>query len=236
MIVALIYEVIGYIGRVASSSPGNRKLFPFVILSVYILIAPAFLAASIYMIFGEIIRVLGAEHYSVIRIERSTKYFVTSDVISLLLQAGGGGLSIVNQKWGRIIIIIGLAIQIIAFSLIIYTMIIFLIRIHNSPTKISLELDCSRPIWGNWKHAMYAMLAACILIMVRSIFRVAEFIEGADGVLQSKERYFFAFESSMIIVAVYFLLSINFLSFLSSVEEWFTSSFENIETHHFSNF
>lgn len=57
--------------------------------SALILIAPAFLAASVYMTLGRIIAMLQAERYSVIKLRWLTKIFVAGDVLSFLMQASG---------------------------------------------------------------------------------------------------------------------------------------------------
>lgn len=77
-------------GRLLSAlqSPDFTK-GPYIIQSALILIAPAFLAASIYMTLGRIIRMVHAEQYAVIRLSWMTKIFVTGDVLSFLMQASG---------------------------------------------------------------------------------------------------------------------------------------------------
>ena len=57
--------------------------------SALILIAPAFLAASIYMTLGRIIQMLDAEQSSVIKLRWLTTIFVAGDVLSFLMQASG---------------------------------------------------------------------------------------------------------------------------------------------------
>lgn len=57
--------------------------------SALILIAPAFLAASIYMTLGRIIEMLDAERSSMIKLKWLTKIFVAGDVLSFLMQASG---------------------------------------------------------------------------------------------------------------------------------------------------
>lgn len=83
-------ETIGYVGRLlASSEAPDFTKGPYIIQSALILIAPAFLAASIYMTLGRIIYMLEAEKLSVIRIGWLTNLFVTGDVLSFLMQASG---------------------------------------------------------------------------------------------------------------------------------------------------
>lgn len=62
---------------------------PFLINSLLPLVAPALFAASIYMELGRLIIVLHAQQHSLIRVKWLTKIFVTGDVLSFLLQAGG---------------------------------------------------------------------------------------------------------------------------------------------------
>lgn len=87
----LIGEIIGYIGRAigARENPGCWTLGPFVIQSLLILIAPALMAASIYMILGRIILLTGGEKCALIRQRWLTKVFVTGDVVSLWIQSSG---------------------------------------------------------------------------------------------------------------------------------------------------
>ena len=68
----------------------NYSTGAYAMQSALILIAPAFLAASIYMTLGRIISMLKAEPYSVIGLRWLTKIFVTGDVLSFLMQASGG--------------------------------------------------------------------------------------------------------------------------------------------------
>lgn len=84
-------EIIGYIGRIvgAKQDVGCWTMGPFVIQSLLILIAPALMAASIYMILGRIILLTDGENLALIKRRWLTKLFVTGDVISLFSQAAG---------------------------------------------------------------------------------------------------------------------------------------------------
>jgi hypothetical protein len=80
----------------ALQDPGCWTMGPYIIQSILILIAPALMAASIYMILGRIILLTDAESYSLVRRQWLTKTFVMGDVLSFLLQSSGkqptGGL------------------------------------------------------------------------------------------------------------------------------------------------
>lgn len=85
-----LVEVIGYLCRIISSyqSP-DWTLPPFAIETVFILVAPAFFSASIYMLLGRIMVLVDGESKSIIKRTWLTKIFVCGDVLSLLLQAAG---------------------------------------------------------------------------------------------------------------------------------------------------
>ncbi|RSL74511.1 hypothetical protein CEP51_011535 [Fusarium floridanum] len=137
-------EIIGYIGRIlnAKEDPGCWTMGPYIMQNVLILIAPALMAASIYMILGRIILLTEGEHHALIRRRWLTKIFVFGDVASLLLQSSGGGLMAVNedlQKIGQNVIIGGLFVQLLFFGCFIVTSGLFHRRMRLAPTPKSLE-------------------------------------------------------------------------------------------------
>lgn len=83
-------EIVGYIGRAMSATETpNWSTRSFTIQSLTLLLGPALLAASIYMVLGRLIRLLNAEHLSPINPKWLTKLFVLGDVLSFLTQGGG---------------------------------------------------------------------------------------------------------------------------------------------------
>lgn len=64
-------------------------MMPYVIQSMYILLAPALFAASIYMILGRIILLTGGEAHSMIKQRWLTKTFVFGDMLCFAFQSGG---------------------------------------------------------------------------------------------------------------------------------------------------
>lgn len=73
----------------SSSQSPNWTLGPYLIQSLFLLLAPALLAASIYMFLGRIILVLQAEDLALLKKKWLTKLFVTGDVLSFMLQGAG---------------------------------------------------------------------------------------------------------------------------------------------------
>ena len=92
-------EVIGYIGRAASSQQSpDWTIGPYLVQNLCLLIAPAFLAASIYMELGRIIMITGGEEHSIIRRTILTKLFVFGDVLSFLIQSNGTCTKFQNES------------------------------------------------------------------------------------------------------------------------------------------
>ena len=86
----LAVEFVGYIGRAISSQQGHDwTIGPYIMQSLLLLLAPAFFAASIYMSLARITRSIGAEDRCFISPRWLTRTFVTGDVLSLFVVAGG---------------------------------------------------------------------------------------------------------------------------------------------------
>jgi hypothetical protein len=86
----IIVEWIGYVGRAVSSTQSpNWTLPPFLVQQLFLLLAPVFFAASIYMELARIILLANGEAYAFIRPKRLTMTFVTGDILSFALQAMG---------------------------------------------------------------------------------------------------------------------------------------------------
>ena len=83
---------IGYVARyLAAKSPYSNG--PYILQSLFLILPPSLYAATIYMLYGRIVLLVNAPQASLIRPTWVTKIFVTGDVISFLMQAGGGGLT-----------------------------------------------------------------------------------------------------------------------------------------------
>ncbi|KAJ5991592.1 hypothetical protein N7522_011799 [Penicillium canescens] len=202
-----ILETIGYVGRLLSSieAPEYTK-GPYIMQSALILIAPAFLAASIYMALGRIIFMLNGENFSLIRLKWLTKIFVTGDVLSFLMQASGAGIMVkdtTNPSTGERIIIGGLLVQIIFFGFFMITALVFQSRIVSNPTGMSNEL------LSLWRRHLTALYITSVLILVRSIVRVVEYIQGYDGYLMKQEVFIYVFDGLLMLVAMLVLQYIH---------------------------
>ncbi|CAM1505216.1 Fc.00g108530.m01.CDS01 [Cosmosporella sp. VM-42] len=187
-----LLETVGYCGRIWGHFD-QVSVGGFVMQAIPILVAPALYAASIYMILGRLIQALGAEHLSLIPIKWMTKIFVTGDVVSFLVQSGGGGIQSAGTlklyDLGEKIIIVGLFSQICIFGFFVVTSLLFHHRIARTPTIIAMGLQIS------WKRHLIVLYVTSGLILVRSIFRVVEYLQGNRGYLISHEVFLYVFDA-----------------------------------------
>ncbi|PWY85055.1 RTA1 like protein [Aspergillus heteromorphus CBS 117.55] len=195
------FEWIGYCARAISSNQSpNWTLGPFLIQSLLPLVAPSLFAASVYMELGRLIIILHAQKYSLIRVNWLTKTFVTGDVLSFLLQAGGAGLmsshSESGVQTGSHVIVVGLVVQILFFGFFIISTGIFHNRMNNNPTSYSLGSGI------NWQKLIWVLYSASVLILVRSVYRLVEYIEGFGGYLISHEAYLYVFDALLMFVVM----------------------------------
>ncbi|KAB8356645.1 hypothetical protein FH972_024222 [Carpinus fangiana] len=194
-------EFIGYAARAAAHEK-TGKLMPYVIQNVYILVAPALFAASIYMTLGRVVRAVCGEQYSIIPAKWLTKLFVTGDVASFVIQGGAAGLMVTGShaKVGQALIILGLVVQVVSFALFGVTAAIFFKRMSALPTRESYTAGVS------WKRILVMLFVCSALIFVRSIFRVVEYAMGVDGYLLTHEWTLYVFDSLLmwIVMVVFF--------------------------------
>ncbi|RSL53145.1 hypothetical protein CEP54_010526 [Fusarium duplospermum] len=186
-----IMEVIGFATRgIARKKTG--QLMPYVIQNTLILLAPVFFAASIYMTLGRLIRMTNGERHSIISLKWLTKIFVTGNVLSLFVQGGGAGMMAMDDfaQMAEKIVIGGLLIQIIVFGLFIITVTMFHIRMHRDPVSKHAAAG-----GFEWESTIWMLYIVSVLVMGRSIFRVAEFVMGNDGYLLSHEWPLYLFDA-----------------------------------------
>ncbi|KAL2815211.1 RTA1 like protein-domain-containing protein [Aspergillus cavernicola] len=199
------FQVIGYLFRLLSHN-NTDSTAKYALQTVLILIAPALYAASIYMVLGRLVTYLDAQQHSLVRVTWMTKIFVTGDVVSFLMQCGGGGLMAGDdpdtRTIGENITIIGLVVQVVFFGFFLITSIIFHWRINRTPTARSTEgLQHRGGSWmaRNWVTLLIALYVVSVLILIRSVFRLVEFIDGYGGYLMSHEVFIYLFDATLML-------------------------------------
>ncbi|KAH8588236.1 putative RTA1 domain protein [Bisporella sp. PMI_857] len=200
--IGCLCEVIGYVARaVAYNNTNNLSIY--VIQSAFLVIAPAFFAASIYMTLSRIIRCVKGEHLSIIRINWLSKIFVVGDLLSLNVQSGAAGLTPHENlaKIGENIILGGLVFQLALLALFFAIAVTFEVRLRKKPTRESYITDAP------WKQTLYMTYTVSILIFARSVFRIVEYAQGIDGYSLTHEWTLYVFDGvPMLGVAVFFVI------------------------------
>ncbi|KAF2472796.1 RTA1-domain-containing protein [Lindgomyces ingoldianus] len=230
LVIGGFFEIVGYIGRILSTND-LWALGPFIMQSLLLLVAPALFAASIYIILGRIILLVDGERYSLIRHKWLTKVFVTGDVLSFLVQGGGGGIQAMHTlaalHTGEKLIIVGLFLQLAFFGFFIFVAGLFHYRLvnanpskqssapislsslanrNNSPRRVTASSSAT-PTTLNvdslpWKRHIYALYAASTLIMIRGVFRVIEYLMGNSGYLLRHEYFLYIFDAFLMFLVM----------------------------------
>ncbi|KAL2816985.1 RTA1 like protein-domain-containing protein [Aspergillus granulosus] len=196
-----IFQIVGYLMRCLSNGNTDSTAL-YALQTVLILLAPALYAASIYMVLGRLIVFLSAEHHSIVRVNWMTKIFVAGDVISFVMQAGAGGLMSGDdpdmRTLGENLTIVALIIQVLFFTFFLVTSIIVHLRIKKSPTAASREAIIhwtGNLLAKNWVTLLIALYTVSALILIRSVFRLVEFIDGYGGFLMTHEAFIYIFDT-----------------------------------------
>ena len=213
-------QTIGYAGRIWSHFD-PLSIGGFVVQAILILVAPALYAASIYMILGRLVRTLRGDHLSLLPVRWTTRLFVAGDVVSFSLQAGGGGVqaggTLALFDIGEKMIVVGLFAQIAIFGFFVASAVLFHARLAAAPTPASVSGTVP------WARHLAVLYATSGLILVRSIFRVVEYLQGNGGYLISHEIFLYVFDA-LLMALVMVVFAIWYVDDLESVrgddKEW----------------
>ncbi|EDK43712.1 conserved hypothetical protein [Lodderomyces elongisporus NRRL YB-4239] len=133
-------EFIGFLGRLLAHNNTAVQSY-FLMQIVCLTIAPAFIMAGIYFLFGQLVVIHGRQ-YSLLRPMWYSYFFIATDVVSLLIQAGGGGAASVassehrDASSGTNTMIAGIALQVFAMSVFLIFWFEFLNRLYFKNSKI----------------------------------------------------------------------------------------------------
>ena len=175
--VALV-EIIGFFCRALGKSKPD-VLLPYIIQSLFILLAPILFAASVYLFLARIIRATNTSDYSIIRINWVTKIFVGGDILCFLVQAAGGGILAgsddkSSMDLGKGVILAGLCLQMVIFGFFVVVAAIRHVRMkrHDDKARTFRSFD--------WLAYLQMLYIVSILITVRNLFRVVEYAMGRE--------------------------------------------------------
>jgi len=198
-------EVFGYFGR-AQSSDEPDKVGPFILQNLLLLSSAPMIAATIYMALGRVISALAAERHAFISPRWMTKLYVLIDIGSLGTQIAGSIMPASGDpsaiELSRKIVITGLIVQFVALSFFILTSWHVQRRTKRNPTPVTLKC---RPI--NWQNHFRVIKVITAAVIVRSIVRAVEYIQGENGFVMAHEVFIYLFDATlMFLVLLAFLI------------------------------
>ena len=165
--------------------------------------APCFFTAGCYVVLGRLIPILGPKS-SPLSHKRYLLIFSTCDLLSIIIQAIGGGYASAQDKKvngdtkpGTNIMIGGILFQMASITVFGALFSYILFRTRNVRLSKGLRLTIA------------ATAFAVVLIYIRSVYRTMELLQGWKGFLITHEQYFVAFDGSMMAAAVIVFNIIN---------------------------
>ncbi|CAG8365928.1 unnamed protein product [Penicillium salamii] len=197
--IGCLVEVIGWAGRTWSSKcPYNTTAFLMQISTL--IIAPTFFTAGIYVLLGRFIQLLGRES-SFLKPSLYLWIFCTCDVISLVVQAIGGGMASGeadkidgDTATGTHIMVAGIVFQMFSITIFMVCAIDFIRRV--------MRRRLLQTVTGSVIPLFVAMILSIVCIYIRSIYRTIELSQGWSGYLITHESYFIALDGAMMILSV----------------------------------
>ncbi|KAJ7935587.1 RTA1 like protein-domain-containing protein [Mycena leptocephala] len=205
----------GFIIRLINANP-PFTLGKYIAMTLFILLSPCLFLATDYMILSHLARTFDQEvsdRCLLIRHSRITKFFVWSDVSTFFLQSAGGGLTAIQgnaslANLGNKIVLIGLVLQAVSFGLFTIVLLTFGFRVSTHfpqvwrPKNLRPFKIFSRQLIDDWRIVFYLTCLTCIGILVRSIFRIAEYAGGYSGTIATHEGYFYGFDTLPLWIAM----------------------------------
>ncbi|OAL53536.1 RTA1-domain-containing protein [Pyrenochaeta sp. DS3sAY3a] len=208
-------EIIGYVGRIQMhSNPWKDSAFTMQVTCL--ILAPSFIAASIYLTFKHLIIAFGPEH-SRLKPRLYTWIFIGCDICSILLQAGGGGMASSGgpsqAKTGNNIMIGGIAFQVVTMAMCGILAGDFAIKYHKSKTTTG-----SKWVWNPRQMSRPVIFCATAafaytVVLIRCIYRIPEMAGGWGGELMRHEGEFLALDGLMVALGVT-ILTLSFPGYM----------------------
>ncbi|KAM0424548.1 hypothetical protein ACHAPT_010264 [Fusarium lateritium] len=199
LVLGCLAMVAGYLGRVGLYfRPFNS--IPFQAQVCCLIIAPAFNSAAIYLMLKHIVEVFGPE-WSILKPKQYTVVFVTADVVSLALQATGGGLAATagpdkdRLELGNNVMMAGIAFQVVTLSIFAILSVLFLIRRVRARPSNPLSSTATET-WHSmgFRLFLFGLTTAFTAIYIRCIYRIAEMRGGWGNHLMKDEVAFIILE------------------------------------------
>ncbi|KAH9858166.1 RTA1 like protein [Lenzites betulinus] len=197
---------------------------PYLIQIVALIVSPTPLIGALFITFGRLSARMG-QQYGRISPRMYSRIFLTSDVVSLVVQSAGGGIAAtahhdVNQsKLGSNIMLGGIIFQLVSLTVFCVLLVEYLVRrIKDRPLNklpannyVSSLGDSDafigssgmgRPLERPLMQLSYALCIEALLLYIRGVYRVVELADGWGGKVIQTQSLFFIFDAVMVFLTM----------------------------------
>lgn len=181
-------EFCGFVMRLVSvTDPISDK--PYIGQMVTLTIAPAFIMGGIYFLFAQLVVIHGRQ-YSILKPMWYSYIFIASDILSLLIQAAGGGAASAastahkDPQTGVDMMIAGICFQVFSMTVFVYFLIQLLYRLYFKHSK-ELNSENGHPLS---KPSILNFIKLCLNFPSTREYRMTK-LEGFYNPKYSKIRF-----------------------------------------------
>ena len=191
-----VLESAGYGARIASSiNPLDNNAF--LVQIVLLIISPCFFSAAIYLFLGSLVHYFGRKH-SPLSARMFAIIFITCDIVSLVIQAIGGGMAATAEQQeedtskGTQIMVAGIDFQMASITIFMILAAWFTVKLKKA------RISFPRPVILQ----CIGLIISVVCLYIRAIYRTVELAQGWTGYLITHEIYFFILDGTMMIITV----------------------------------
>ncbi|RGP69151.1 phospholipid-translocating atpase [Fusarium sporotrichioides] len=204
-------QIVGYGARIGMYFlPFNA--IPFQAQVCCLIIGPAFNSAAVYLMLKHVVALFGPE-WSLLKPKLYTIIFIGADIVSLVLQAAGGGIAATTAigdddmlNLGNSIMMAGIAFQVVTLSVFASLATTFCIKRVRAVNSYPLSGKALQTWQGaRFRWFVCGLSTAFLTIYIRCVYRIAEMRGGWGNKLMKEQIPFILleglFDSSMILIA-----------------------------------
>ncbi|KAG0056747.1 hypothetical protein BGZ83_003716 [Gryganskiella cystojenkinii] len=206
---------LGFFLRIALN-PENLSIGLFVFQNILVICSPSAFLAFNYMLYGRLISAIDPEfdnykskdkmeksRYSFIPPRIVGRVFVWSDITTFLIQVAAGSIqgnagdNASLMSIGEKLYLVGVSAQGISYILFTLLLTVAIQRL------VSERRQAGR---GGLDHNTFLLVTglyvSSVFVIIRSVYRVVEFVQGHDGVLLNTEVYLFTLDAAPLVLAI----------------------------------
>ncbi|KAL7415501.1 RTA1 like protein-domain-containing protein [Mrakia frigida] len=195
----LVYAV-GVVLRVPIKND-PYSLMLFVLSNLLVLLPPCFFLGFDYLVFGRLVRSSGVGSHLLIRENWISRFFVTSDIVTFLLQCGGGGLTAMEsmRQVGTVLTLVGIIGQMVSFVAFTVLVLHWGYKLRKNEPQVWSKASGTNV---QWKQLYWAIVWTCFGFLIRSVFRSIELAQGYHGSLSLNEGFLYGLDTLPLLIAV----------------------------------